>query len=218
VRYRNGLDTINQKYDAQIESKKGYAGSAGYAKDVAEIEDKRAAEITHLRADCRGSFDQCIAAMMKAVDGRPTVAPTAEQLSIIQLLKLKKNVTRDDLAHAAHTMGDCSLALDVLEEIAHEHEIIGFHATSGVSDSFVAGAIRSLARHADTLLSLERTNHRRELMTPNGMGEGPYGSMPSMNDIKRFGVDRDYKTAKETIARYGGVPLEVYDKVDMATD
>ncbi len=149
-RYREGLNSINAKYDPQIESKKSYAGSAGYAADMEKIEQQRAAEIEALRDDCWDSFKSCVDSMQEKAKNRPTVAPTQEQLAILQVLKMKEQITKDDLEHAAVSMGDCSLALDVLQELAQKHEIWGFHTSAGVSDAFVQDAIRQFARSART--------------------------------------------------------------------
>jgi len=212
-KYREGLNRINAKYDAQIEDKKNYAGSAGYTADIEKIEQERAAEISALRDDCRDDFNRCLAEMEKNANARPAVPPTAEQLNIIQLLKMKERVTRDELRHAANSMGECSLALSILEEIARAHDIMGFHAGgTGVSDQFVSDAIRAFAQSAKTTLTLERTNQRRQLLNPPpGTGGGPNGNYPSHADVEKFRVDLDPDSAKSYAARWGGVPPEVYE-------
>ncbi len=181
-----GVNRINGKIDEQIEGQKRYADSQGYEKDIAKIEQMRATEIAALRDDCRDSFNRCLAAMQKNAQARPAVAPTQEQLAILQVLKMKERVTRDALAHAAISMGDCGLALDVLQELARKHEILGFHASTGVSDSFVLDSIRAFAKSARITLSLDRTNQRRELLSGN---EGPHGTLPPFENIAKFRLD-----------------------------
>ncbi len=214
-KYREGLNRINGKFDKQIANKKRYAGSAGFETDAKKIEQARAAEIAALRDDCRDDFDRCIAAMQKNVQARPIVAPTQEQLAILQVLKMKERVTRDDLEHAAISMGDCGLALDVLQELAHKHEILGFHASTGVSDAFVLDSIRAFAKSARTTLSLDRTNQRRELIRGS---EGADGRLPSFENISKFRLDVDPKSAQECAARWGGVPDNVYEAFCKAVD
>ena len=208
-RYRTGLNKINAKFDRQIEAKAGYAGSPRYTEDVKEIEQERAAEIAALRADCAESFDTCIKSMELHAQSRPAVPPTDEQMRLLQVLKLKSNITRDDLTHAAHSMGDCSLALSILEEIAVEHDILGFHAGgAGVSDQFVRDALRGFAKSARTTLTLERTNNRAELMRGT---EGPHGTAPAFGNIEKFRLDVDPESARDCAGRWGGVPGELYD-------
>ena len=89
-KYREGLTRINTKFDEKIKAKAGYKGSAQYEKDIAAIEKGRMGEIAALRADCGSDFDRCLASMSKNAKNRPAVAPTEEQLRLIQLLKLKK--------------------------------------------------------------------------------------------------------------------------------
>lgn len=147
--YRQGLAEINAKFDRQIEAKAGYAGSPRYTEDAKGIERDRATEIAALRADCAESFDTCIKSMELHAQSRPAVAPTDEQMRLVQLLKLKESVTRDDLTHAALACEGCPIALGVLEEIAIAHDIWGFHAGGrGVSDQFVRDAIRAFAKSA----------------------------------------------------------------------
>lgn len=219
LHYRKGLTEINAKFDRQIEAKQGYAGSPRYTEDVKAIEQERAAEIAALRADCAESFDTCIKSMELHAQSRPAVPPTDEQMRLLQVLKLKSNITRDDLTHAAHSMGDCSLALSVLEEIAVEHDILGFHAGgAGVSDQFVRDAIRGFAKNARTLLSIERTNQRRELMNTGGMGGGRFGAIPSFAAIGKFKIDVDPESAQDCAGRFGGVPGELYAAFCYAVD
>lgn len=150
--------------------------------------------------------------MQEHAQTRPAVAPTDEQMRLIQLLKLKERVTRDELEHAANSMGDCGLALSILEEIARAHDILGFHAGGeGVSDQFVRDAIRTFAKSARTTLSLDRTNQRRQLMSPNGTGEGLWGNSPRMGDIEKFRLDVDPESAKDCAGRWGGIPGDVYE-------
>lgn len=214
-RYRKGLSEINAKFDKQIEAKAGYAGSPRYTEDVKAIERERTAEIAALRADCAESFDTCLKSMKLHAQSRPAVPPTDEQMRLLQVLKLKSNITRDDLTHAAHSMGDCSLALSVLEEIAAEHGILGFRAGGvGVSDQFVRDAIRAFAKSARTTLTLDRTNNRAELMRGT---EGPHGTAPAFSNIGKFRLDIDPENARDCAGRWGGVPGELYEAFTVAT-
>lgn len=218
-KYRRGLDRINAKYDAQIEDKEGYRGSPRFESDLAEIAQKRATEIEALRADCRDDFNRCLTAMEKGAKSRPTVPPTPEQLNIIQLLKMKASVSRDELEHAAHGMGECSLALSVLEEIARDHDILGFHAGgTAVSDAFVSDCIGAFAKNARITLTLDRTNQRRALMETNGMGDGQLGTIPGMQSIQKFRIDIDPDSAQSCAERWGGVPAGAYTAFCKAVD
>lgn len=211
-KYREGLNKINGKYDQQIESKKSYIGSAGYAADVEKIEGEQMTEIQALKTECSKAFDSCLASMQEHAQARPAVAPTDEQMRLIQLLKLKEHVSRDELEHAANSMGDCGLALSILEEIARAHDILGFHAGGGgVSNSFVDGAIRMFAKSARTTLSLDRTNRRWELMNPAGMGDGQFGTLLTMENIGLFRLDIDPESAKDCAGRWGGISGDVYE-------
>lgn len=207
-KYREGLTRINTKFDEKIKAKAGYKGSAQYEKDIAAIEKGRMGEIAALRADCGSDFDRCLASMSKNAKNRPAVAPTEEQLRLIQLLKLKERVTREDLEHVANSMQECGLALSILEEIAREKEILGFHAgNKGVSDQFVTDAIRSFANNARTILSLDYCgDNGRQL----DRCEGAFGAMPTMRSIEKFRVDVEPQGPMDCAGRFGGVPETAY--------
>lgn len=213
-KYRRGLGRINAKYDQQIEDKKSYAGSAGYAKDIEKIDQQRRAAIGALRDECRDDFTRCVQSMEKHAQARPAVAPTQEQLAILQVLQMREKLTRDDLRHAANAMQGCTVALDVLDELAKKHEILGFYAPSGVSDQFVSDAIKAFARNANTILTLDRTNQRRELIKGT---EGPNGSLPSFENTRKFRVDTDPESAQDCAQRFGGVPADLYEVFCEAT-
>lgn len=147
---------------------------------------------------------------------RPAVAPTDEQMRLVQLLKLKESVTRDDLTHAALACEGCPIALGVLEEIATAHDILGFHAGGrGVSDQFVRDAIRAFAKSARTTLTLDRTNNRAELM--RGV-EGPNGTAPAFGNIGKFRLDVDPESSRDCAGRWGGVPEELYEAFSSVVD
>ena len=215
-RYRQRLTEINEKFDTKIEEKAGYTGSPRYMEDVKAIERERTAEIAALRADCSESFDTCIENMELHAQSRPAVPPTEEQMRLLQVLKLKSNITRDDLTHAAHSMGDCSLALSVLEEIATAHDILGFHAGGNtLSDQFVRDAIRAFSKSARTTLTLDRTNNRAALMRGT---EGPHGTTPAFSNIEKFRLDVDPENAQDCAGRWGGVPTELFEAFSRAVD
>lgn len=216
-KYRRGLNEINAKFDRQIEKKAGYAGSARYETDLQKINGERAGEIEALRYDCSSDFDRCLSKMQTAAQNRPAVAPTDEQMRLVQLLKLKESVTRDDLTHAALACEGCPLALGVLEEIAAAHDILGFHAGGNtLSDQFVKDAIQALARSARTLLSLDRTNQRGKLWDPTS-GGGQFGTMPSLEATAKFRVDVDPESAQDCIGHFGGVSWDAYKAFAEAT-
>ena len=134
--------------------------------------------------------------------------PTAEMLAILQVLQMREHLTRDDLEHAANTMQDCAVALGVLEELAKKHEIYGFSAgNNGVSDSFVQNAIRSFAKNARLLLTLDRCGVRGQQLD---FSVGPHGTTPTFASIDRFRIDVDPQGPMDSAGRFGGVPDGAY--------
>ncbi len=218
-KYRDGLNRINQRFDEEVQQKAGYRGSAQYDAEISKLGKARAAEIKALREECGDAFERCVSSMEKNLESRPAVAPSPEQLSILQLLKMKERITRDELTHACNSLRGCSMALAVLEEIAHTHQILGFSTGSaGVSDEFARKAIRSLAKNAKHILALERTNQRRVYLNPAGTGDGPNGTIPRMDAITKFRIDVDPKSPEDAASRFGDVPTDCYPAFCEAVD
>ena len=61
--------------------------------------------------------------MTASVGRRSMTSPTEEQLRILQMLKMKKKLSADDISRAAQSLKNSRLALDILAEIAAEHKL-----------------------------------------------------------------------------------------------
>lgn len=78
--------------------------------------------------------------------------------------------------------------------------------------------IQALARSARTLLKLDRTGQRRQLMDPHGTGDGTFGNLPTFGAIEQFRADVDFVSAQDCISRYGMVPGDAYEAFCKAVD
>ena len=56
------------------------------------------------------------------------------------------------------------------------------------------------------------------MMETGGMGGGPFGTIPAMQNIQKFKIDIDPASAQDCAARWGGVPGEVYEAFCAAVD
>lgn len=74
------------------------------------LDDRRNAEVEELRREYADRLKSAVDAMEKTYMNRPASAPTQEQLSVLQALKLRDHVSRDELRRAAQTMRGCPVA------------------------------------------------------------------------------------------------------------
>ena len=69
--------------------------------------------------------------MSEANGKRGVTPPTADQLAILQALKMRDTVTEKELARAANSCADNAMCISVINELAKKNGIIrGFHCTA----------------------------------------------------------------------------------------
>ena len=92
-------------------------------------------------------------------------APTPEELRVIELLKLRDTVTREELDAAANTVSGNPACLSALSEIARRHGILkGYEHYSTSTEmpiSKVDDTINSLARGIDDFLKFDTSRAAR---------------------------------------------------------
>ena len=142
-----------------------YKDSGSYAQSKKLLDDRRNAEVEELRREYADRLKSAVDAMEKTYMNRPASAPTQEQLSVLQALKLRDHVSRDELRRAAQTMRGCPVAERALEEIARKSgEILGLEQE--ISSDTVRQSLHSLRVNAGRLVSnLQAPNSRREHMS-----------------------------------------------------
>lgn len=160
--FRDGLRKINARYAPEYERLEKFKDSAHYANDKKLIDDRRNAEVDALRREYAQLNAATVASMEKAYMERPASAPTQEQLAIIQALKMRETVGRDEIRQAANAVRGCPVAERVLEEIARKNG----HALAladELSSDVVRQHLHSLRVNGATLIGkLEVPDSRRE--------------------------------------------------------
>ncbi len=163
--FRKDLQEVNDKFRPEYERLERFKDSGSYAQSKKLLDDRRNAEVDALRREYADRLKSAVDAMEKAYMNRPTSAPTQEQLSVLQALKLRDHVSRDELRRAAQTMRGCPVAERALEEIARKSgEILGLEQE--ISSDTVRENLHSLRVNAGRLVSnLQAPNSRREHMS-----------------------------------------------------
>lgn len=163
--FRKDLQEVNDKFRPEYERLERFKDSGSYAQSKKLLDDRRNAEVEELRREYADRLKSAVDAMEKTYMNRPASAPTQEQLSVLQALKLRDHVSRDELRRAAQTMRGCPVAERALEEIARKSgEILGLEQE--ISSDTVRQSLHSLRVNAGRLVSnLQAPNSRREHMS-----------------------------------------------------
>lgn len=163
--FRKDLQEVNDKFRPEYERLERFEDSGSYAQSKKMLDDRRNAEVEALRLEYADRLKSAVDAMEKTYMNRPASAPTQEQLSVLQALKLRNRVSRDELRRAAQTMRGCPVAERALEEIARKSgEILGLEQE--ISSDTVRENLHSLRVNAGRLVSkLQAPNSRREHMS-----------------------------------------------------
>ncbi len=198
--HRAGLNGINAKYDADLTKIEQYKGSEGYEKDKADIEKRRKEALAAFREKQAKAFESILDGMRTSAQSRTMTPPTPEQLALLQALKMRDKIGRDELEQAARTLKDCAVGLSVLDEIADKNEIRGARF-GGESTASVMEHINDLAESAKRICALNRCNSRAEMVAKASI----YNPEHDHNAMYSFRVDRDFLSEADAMAYLGGV-------------
>ena len=198
--HRTGLRGLHGKYDADLKNLEQYKGSKGYDKEVAEIEKKRKEALVDFRNRQAKRFNEILDGMRESATSRPMIAPTPEELALLQTLKMRDKIGRDELEQAARTLKNSPVGLSVLNEIAEKNEIRGVHFGEESTASVMAH-IDALAESAKRLIALERCDSKQEMIARANIHNPEH-----TNDaLYSFTADRDYISEEDALAYMGGV-------------
>ena len=128
LKFQNDRASAIEKYKNRMAEIETSRGSQFFDEESAKANSEMEYQLARLKEYAAEDFNSVLNDMRYKNNRRPMHAPTTEQANIVQLMKLKKNVTRDDLNAAANACKDSSLCLSVLEEIAQEKGVHGFSA------------------------------------------------------------------------------------------
>ena len=198
--FRKALSVIWDNYDKKMQSLEQYKGSNGYNDDKAKAEKERDIAVYNTQQEYKTKFNEIIQGMRKSATSRSMIPPTAEQIALLQVLKMRENITRDELEQAGRTLKDCPAALSVLQEIATQQQLYGLRftylSTAGVLDS-----INTLADSAKRMCTMSKPNSRRNT---NWSVHSP-DYEPGTSKFQTFRIDKDTDSVRESMELFGGV-------------
>lgn len=198
--YRSGLRDIWGKHDADMRRLEQYKGSKGYEKEVKDLVKGRKSAVEALQREYVKRFSSILSGMRESATSRPMIAPTPEELALLQALKMREKISVDELEQAARTLKKNPICLSVLDEIAEKNEIRGVHY-GAESTASVMEHIDSLAESAKRICALDKCDSRQEMVARASI----YSPEHTENALYSFQVDRDFISEEDALAYLGGV-------------
>lgn len=198
--FRENLRNIEKEYTKGLSNIEKYKGSAAYTEELRKLENKRTEAVKHAQEKTSKILFSLLSEMREAATSRPMIAPTPEILSLLQVLKMRKEISIDELQQAARTVGECPVALSVLDELAREHEYMGYHFGKESTDSILKH-INSLTASARKIIRMEAVDRKREMID----AASPYSENYDPAALELFSVDRDFISEQDALASLGGV-------------
>jgi len=162
--FRQNLREIDARYKPDYDRLERFKDSESYADSKRVLDEQRKKEVDALRQETQKRITAVVDDMERAYMERPTSAPTPEQLALLQTLKMRETIGRDELREAANSLKGCPVAERVLEEIARKngHPMILSQELSGDK---VRQHLQSLRNSAEHLLSkLDHPDRRGEYL------------------------------------------------------
>lgn len=161
-RYLKNVAEITGEYDTTMSRAEPYKGSEAYKRIEAEADAKRDAAVTAEKERALAEIRAVIENMRQTVRSRKIAAPSTEQVNVLEVLRMKKNVTADEIKQIANNLKDCPLALSVLLEVAHDHNIIFTgNLVETMSIDRIIEYVDNLERSAFTMLRGENSRFSR---------------------------------------------------------
>ena len=140
---------ITSAYDSRMKAIETTKGSEYYLTESKAATEKRDSSLKALKKDYSSKFNAVLRAMSEANNRRTVAAPTADELAIVQALKLRDSVTVEELERAAAAVCHSELCLAALQEISHK---MGFFGHNYLARLDLGGmSVTTVNRHIDAL-------------------------------------------------------------------
>lgn len=121
LEYQNKRKEIVDAYQTRMNQLENSKGSQFYISEAEKATETRDSALSALKSAYSIRFDDTIEAMSKANSTRGIVAPTTEELNIVQALKMREKVTQSELDAAANSLKSSPLCLSVLTELGQKN-------------------------------------------------------------------------------------------------
>lgn len=160
--FRKDLREIDARYAPKYAYLDRFKDSERYASDKKALDEQRQKEVDALRQETWKCITDVVDSMEQTYMERPSSAPSPDQLALLQTLKMRENIGRDELREAANTLKGCPVAERVLEEISRKngYPMILSQELSGDEVRQHLQSLRNSAEHM--IFRLEHPDRRGE--------------------------------------------------------
>ena len=118
TRYRAHMKELQEALSCEIDKLQEYAGSSGYDKKVAELQEDHEVKVKELQDHTKNEIDMILNGMRTSVNQRPVKVPSDEQKILLETLRMMEKPTIQDIRKVGEAVTDCPLAASVVNEIA----------------------------------------------------------------------------------------------------
>ena len=197
--HREGLRSIWAAYNETMTKLDRYKGSAGYVDDEKAAAKVRDEAISAQKAVTAKAFDNVLQGMRDKVGGQAAIPPGDAELRLLQTIKLRDTISREELQAAGRALQDNSVALHTLDDIAQGH---GFHNLFISYPAWRDGGsahqrhIASLLESAKRIVALDKPDSKREAVA------AARDNNPAA--IRSMWADRDFDSESDAVVWYGG--------------
>lgn len=219
--FRTGLDSINSAYEDSLSSIEKYKGSEGFEEHKKQFQEKRKNEIENLRATVRPKMFKAIDDMQETAINRKMKIPTEDEIRLLEILKMRDSVSRDELLQAARTLADCSSALSVLDEIARKNNMPQFsryYKPPTMATEQVQKIIESLKSITNKILEIDKKQSLSDYVAQ--YHAAIYGSsnselvVPDLNALSKAAGDFEANSPSELLSNiiHDSYDVEIFVK------
>lgn len=125
--YQDKRNQLESQYNEDLKNLKQYEGSLYHTEQSQKLQKEYEEQLDSLRLDTTRVINVIIDGMKSNIGRTPAKAPTTEQTNLLNVLKLRNKVTKEDLDSVAEALKDCPIALSTLSEIALEKGFMGYN-------------------------------------------------------------------------------------------
>lgn len=156
------MQEISGTYDRAVQRLEPFKGSVAYEQGMQTTQAERDASVQRMRENYLRELRDTLGAMRDAVKNRPLVPPMPEQAALLNVLQMRKSVSRGELDRATKQLEGCPTALAVLADLAERHKVLGFRYEQEWSIEDALNKIDTLEGSARKLLQegVDAASHR----------------------------------------------------------
>lgn len=150
--FRKAMSEINAKSDPAYRDLENYRDSANYQSAKEKIDTMRKELVDEVRQEAAKELHTVVDDMRQTYEQKPSKAPTSEQLAILQALKMRDGVGRDELREALNAVKGCPLCERVIGEIAAKnHHVLGMEQE--LTSDTIRRSLDALKLNGETLIA-----------------------------------------------------------------